>query len=160
MSQVHVHILHFCHGIFPGLLCPISGKEINLYHLCCFCNGFTDLTITQSYDEDAEDAEDHPMPNPVESILGIFLMSLGEFFSNLVFVYMKVVNFYHKSCSGDVGFIWEGVPNTNHELIGRKTVDNETHDNIQHVFTDVRQELPDDKLLQGRSTSSSSSRSW
>ena len=31
----------------------------------------------QSYDEDAEDAEDHPMPNPVESILGIFLMSLG-----------------------------------------------------------------------------------
>ena len=40
--------------------------------------------------------------------------------------------FYHKYCSGDVGFIWEGVPNTNHELIGRKTVDNETHDNIQH----------------------------
>ena len=31
----------------------------------------------KSYDEEAEDAEDHPMPNPVESILGIFLMSLG-----------------------------------------------------------------------------------
>ena len=50
---------------------------------------------------------------------------------------MKVVFFYHKHCSGDVGFIWEGVPNTNHELIGRKTVDNETHNKIQHVFTDA-----------------------
>ena len=81
MSQVHVDILHFCHGFLPGLLCPISGKK-NIYisSLLLF-NGFIDnLTITQSYDEDAEDAEDHPMPNPVESILGIFLMSLGEFF--------------------------------------------------------------------------------
>ena len=31
MSQVHVHILHFCHGLLPGLLCPISGKKINIY---------------------------------------------------------------------------------------------------------------------------------
>ena len=88
------------------------------------------------------------MPNPVESILGIFLMSLGEFFPSIIScLFMKVVHFYYKHCSGDVGFIWEGVPNTNHELIGRKTVDNETHDNIGHVFTDVRRELPDDKLL-------------
>ena len=50
---------------------------------------------------------------------------------------MKVGFFSHKYCSGDVGFIWEGVPNTNHELIGQNTVDNETHDNMQHVFTDV-----------------------
>merc|ERR1719234_3073399 len=63
-----------------------------------FVMGFSQgyYVLFQSYDEDAEDAEDHPMPNPVESILGIFLMSLG-----------------------DVGFIWEGVPNTNHELIGK-----------------------------------------
>ena len=36
------------------------------------------------------------MPNSVESILAVFLMSLG-----------------------DVGFIWEGVSNTNHEIIGK-----------------------------------------
>ena len=36
------------------------------------------------------------MPNSVESILAVFLMSLG-----------------------DVGFIWEGVENTNHEMIGK-----------------------------------------
>ena len=36
------------------------------------------------------------MPNSVESILAVFLMSLG-----------------------DVGFIWEGVVNTNHEIIGK-----------------------------------------
>ena len=42
----------------------------------------------------ADDA--HPMPNSVESILAVFLMSLG-----------------------DVGFIWEGVANTNHEIIGK-----------------------------------------
>ena len=50
------------------------------------------IILLQSYSGE----EDHPMPNPVESILGIFLMSLG-----------------------DVGFIWEGVPETNHELIGK-----------------------------------------
>ena len=38
----------------------------------------------------------HPMPNSVESVLAVFLMSLG-----------------------DVGFIWEGVSNTNHEIIGK-----------------------------------------
>ena len=36
------------------------------------------------------------MPNSVESILAVFLMSLG-----------------------DVGFIWEGVENTSHEIIGK-----------------------------------------
>ena len=36
------------------------------------------------------------MPNSVESVLAVFLMSLG-----------------------DVGFIWEGVSNTNHEIIGK-----------------------------------------
>ena len=36
------------------------------------------------------------MPNAVESILAVFLMSLG-----------------------DVGFIWEGVEETNHEIIGK-----------------------------------------
>ena len=36
------------------------------------------------------------MPNAVESILAVFLMSLG-----------------------DVGFIWEGVAETNHEIIGK-----------------------------------------
>ena len=36
------------------------------------------------------------MPNAVESILAVFLMSLG-----------------------DVGFIWEGVVNTNHEIVGK-----------------------------------------
>ena len=40
--------------------------------------------------------DSHPMPNSVESILAVFLMSLG-----------------------DVGFIWEGVVNTNHEIIGK-----------------------------------------
>ena len=56
------------------------------------------------------------------------------FFHNLMFVHECRPFFYHKYCSGDVGFIWEGVPNTNHELIGRKTVDNETHNrNIQNV---------------------------
>ena len=40
--------------------------------------------------------DSHPMPNSVESILAVFLMSLG-----------------------DVGFIWEGVENTSHEIIGK-----------------------------------------
>ena len=31
--------------------------------------------VFQSYESEEED---HPMPNPVESILGIFLMSLGN----------------------------------------------------------------------------------
>ena len=68
---------------------------------CCLCH-----LILQSYDEDSE--EDHPMPNPVESILAVFLMSLGA--SPLT---------DHCHLSGDVGFIWDGVPNTNHELIGK-----------------------------------------
>ena len=43
------------------------------------------ISFFQSYDEDAEDAEDHPMPNPVESILGIFLMSLGLVHKPIIF---------------------------------------------------------------------------
>ena len=46
--------------------------------------------------ETSNQGDAHPMPNSVESILAVFLMSLG-----------------------DVGFIWEGVANTNHEIIGK-----------------------------------------
>jgi hypothetical protein len=57
-----------------------------------FSQGF--YILFQSFDTSEGDA--HPMPNAVESILGVFLMSLG-----------------------DVGFVWEGTVNTNHELIGK-----------------------------------------
>ena len=57
-----------------------------------FSQGY--YVLFQSYDTSSEDP--HPMPNAVESILAVFLMSLG-----------------------DVGFIWDGVSNTNHELIGK-----------------------------------------
>ena len=57
-----------------------------------FSQGY--YVLFQSFDESEGDA--HPMPNAVESILAVFLMSLG-----------------------DVGFIWEGVVNTNHEIVGK-----------------------------------------
>ena len=61
-----------------------------------FVMGFSQgyYVLFQSFDESEGDA--HPMPNAVESILAVFLMSLG-----------------------DVGFIWEGVVNTNHEIVGK-----------------------------------------
>merc|ERR550534_810204 len=58
-----------------------------------FSQGY--FILFQSFKPEDEDTS-HPMPNAVESILAVFLMSLG-----------------------DVGFIWEGVAGTNHELIGK-----------------------------------------
>ena len=62
-----------------------------------FVMGFSQgyFVLFQSFDENNSE-DSHPMPNAVESILAVFLMSLG-----------------------DVGFIWDGVSNTDHELIGK-----------------------------------------
>lgn len=61
-----------------------------------FVMGFSQgyYVLFQSFQGEEDDS--HPMPNAVESILAVFLMSLG-----------------------DVGFIWEGVEKTNHEMIGK-----------------------------------------
>ncbi|XP_023334395.1 transient receptor potential cation channel subfamily V member 6 [Eurytemora carolleeae] len=60
-----------------------------------FVMGFSQAyyIVFQSY---KNSEEPHPMPNAVESILAVFLMSLG-----------------------DTGFIWDGVPFTSHEYIGK-----------------------------------------
>ena len=70
MSIFFIFVMGFSQGYYvlfqvaSSILLSIGFKNVLYLYL-------------QSYDEDAEDAEDHPMPNPVESILGIFLMSLG-----------------------------------------------------------------------------------
>ena len=60
-----------------------------------FVMGFSQAyyIVFQSFESSSDP---HPMPNGVESILAVFLMSLG-----------------------DTGFIWDGVKNTNHEYIGK-----------------------------------------
>ena len=65
MSIFFIFVMGFSQGYYVLFQVVSSIKKGDVY-----------LSL-QSYDEDAEDAEDHPMPNPVESILGIFLMSLG-----------------------------------------------------------------------------------
>ena len=41
--QVHVNLLHLCHGILPRLLCALSGGVIQLYSI--FCKNMQNKTV-------------------------------------------------------------------------------------------------------------------
>ena len=81
--------LFMCFAMFA---CVRFGSVFFIF-VMGFSQGY--FVLFQSFDENNSE-DSHPMPNAVESILAVFLMSLG-----------------------DVGFIWDGVSNTDHELIGK-----------------------------------------